>query len=97
MAAALAAALLDCVESAAATSEYSDAAGDLYASDQLRIRVRDCVRDYTDTMRDAGEPPEQVLKSVKHILHEAMPSVESYSALATDVSRWCIEAYFEPR
>jgi hypothetical protein len=97
MAAALAEALFACVESAAAISERSAAAGDLYASDELRIHVRDCVRDYTETMRSGGAPPEQVLKSVKRILHDAAPAVESYTALATDVSRWCIEAYFEDR
>ncbi len=93
---ALAAALVACVESAAATSERSDRATLLYSNDNMRIRLRDCVRDYTETMRHAGAPPEQVLKSVKTLLHDAAPIVESYSALATDVSRWCIEAYFEP-
>jgi hypothetical protein len=95
IATALAAALSACVESAAATSERSETSLDLYPTDELRIRLRDCVRDYTETMRGTGAQPEQVLKSVKVILHDAAPSVESYSALATDVSRWCIEAYFE--
>jgi hypothetical protein len=93
---ALSAALVDCVESAAATSEWDERTGDLYPTDEVRIKLRDCVRDYTETMRAAGEHPELVLKSVKAVLHDAAPSVESYSALATDVSRWCIEAYFEP-
>jgi hypothetical protein len=93
---ALAAALAACIESAAATSERSDRATQLYSNDDMRIRLRDCVRDYTETMRAAGAHPEQVLKSVKALLHDAAPGVESYSALATDVSRWCIEAYFEP-
>lgn len=96
LARALAAALVECVESAAATSERGERSGDLYPTDEMRIKLRDCVRDYTESMRAAGEHPEQVLKSVKAILHDAAPSVESYSALATDVSRWCIEAYFEP-
>lgn len=95
-AAALARALADCVANAAATSDVLDRFGQPYPTDDVKIRLRDCVRDYTETLRAANEHPEAVLKNVKQIMHEAAPSVESYSALATDVSRWCIEAYFEP-
>jgi ABC-type nitrate/sulfonate/bicarbonate transport system substrate-binding protein len=95
-AASLARALADCVANAAATSHVLDRYGQPYPTDDVKIRLRDCVRDYTETLRAANEHPEQVLKNVKQIMHDAAPSVESYSALATDVSRWCIEAYFEP-
>ena len=95
--AALDRALGACLESAAATVEPGSALGGLYPTDYARIRLRDCVRDYTDAMRSLGEQPEQALKSVKAIIAEVAPAVERYSALASDVSQWCIEAYFEPR
>ena len=95
--AALDRALGACLESAAATVEPGSALGGLYPTDDSRILLRDCVRDYTDAMRSIGEQPEQALKSVKAIIAEVAPGVERYSALASDVSQWCIEAYFEPQ
>lgn len=94
--ASLAKELVACVESAAATVEPGSALGGLYPTDYARIRLRDCVRDYTEAMRSSGEHPEQALKGVKAIIADVAPGVESYSALASDVSQWCIEAYFEP-
>ena len=88
-------ALVACVKSAS-TDRPGDDPGGLYPTDEARIRLRDCVRDYTDAMRSIGEPPEAALKSVKEIVAEVLPGVESYSALACDVSHWCIQAYFEP-
>jgi hypothetical protein len=95
-AASLAAALADCLAKAAATSDVRDQYGQPYPTDDVKIRLRDCVRDFAETLRAAHTQPEQVLKRVKQIMHDAAPSLESYSALAGDVSRWCIEAYFEP-
>ena len=94
--ASLAKELLACVESAAATVEQGSALGSLHPTDYARIRLRDCVRDFTEAMRSSGEHPEQALKSVKEVMADVAPGVESYSALAGDVSQWCIEAYFEP-
>lgn len=93
--AALDRALLTCVKSAAATEEPGDDLIGLYPTDESRIRLRDCVRDYAEAMRSIAEPPEAALRSVKEIVVEVVPAVESYSALACDVSHWCIEAYFE--
>lgn len=88
-------ALVACVKSAAATVEPGNDLGGLYPTDDARIRLRDCVRDYTEAMRSIAEPPEAALRSVKEIVAEVVPAVESYSALACDVSHWCIQAYFE--
>jgi hypothetical protein len=88
-------ALVACVKSAAATDEPGADLAGLYPTDEARIRLRDCVRDYTEAMRSIAEPPEAALKSVKGIVAEVLPAVESYSALACDVSHWCIQAYFE--
>ena len=88
-------ALAGCVESAAATVEPASALGGLYPTDYARIRLRDCVRDYTMAVRALGETPEYALKQVKRIIAVDAPVVEPYSALAGDMSQWCIEAYFE--
>lgn len=69
-------------------------------------QLRGLVRHWTDTMKEAGLPPEDALAAVKSLVRETIvPRYGRYAdgkddadarlAFVRDASQWCIEAYFD--
>jgi len=63
--------------------------------------LRDAVREQVAHLRDQGEPPERVLVEIKRELQESQTRTgaprgdeQALRALADQVVRWCIEAYY---
>ncbi len=69
------------------------------ASAALRAQLHDAVDSYVRLLRREDVPPERMLVLVKAIVHESAPTLRARDgapahAIADDVVRWSIEAYY---
>lgn len=83
---------------AALTGHLRDAVLSLAAraSDHSASELRRSVTDFVERLRQAGDPPERVLASVKSVAHSVTGSFDRdvEREITGQLVRWTIEAYY---